>query len=150
MEGGTVPLSSTAYRFRWYAPQYLMVKYYFANVYRSTHNKYCWLLAVTAFCPHNICLPMPLIRIFWRLTGAIAGYFTHVTTLAEVREQVQKYVPVLARPLVLSSVVNDSSRDGRLSNDHPVIWTGVYADIAVSRLRTPPRPAPTLAVRPPS
>ena len=61
------------------------------------------------------------------------GYFTHVTTLAEVREQVQKYVPVLARPLVLSSVVNDTQRAGRLSSEHPVIWTGVYADIAVRR-----------------
>merc|ERR1719495_1449001 len=29
------------------------------------------------------------------------GYFTHVTTLAEVKEQVLKYIPVMARPLVL-------------------------------------------------
>ncbi|XP_076657366.1 voltage-dependent calcium channel subunit straightjacket isoform X3 [Halictus rubicundus] len=45
------------------------------------------------------------------------GYFVHLCTLAEVREQVLKYVPVMARPLVL----------GR--NDHPTIWTPVYADI---------------------
>ncbi|KFM65776.1 Voltage-dependent calcium channel subunit alpha-2/delta-3, partial [Stegodyphus mimosarum] len=30
------------------------------------------------------------------------GYYTHVTTLAEVREQVQKYIPVMSRPVVLS------------------------------------------------
>merc|ERR1711892_229676 len=45
------------------------------------------------------------------------GYFTHVTTLAEVKEQVLKYIPVMARPLVL------------LRETHPVRWTGVYADI---------------------
>ena len=48
------------------------------------------------------------------------GYFTHVTTLAEVKEQVLKYIPVMARPHVL------------LRETHPVRWTGVYADIEVS------------------
>ena len=48
------------------------------------------------------------------------GYFTHVTTLAEVKEQVLKYIPVMARPLVL------------FRETHPVKWTGVYADIEVS------------------
>ena len=49
-----------------------------------------------------------------------SGYFTHVTTLAEVKEQVLKYIPVMARPLVL------------LREQHPIRWTGVYADIEVS------------------
>ena len=48
------------------------------------------------------------------------GYFTHVTTLSEVKEQVLKYIPVMARPLVL------------FRETHPVKWTGVYADIEVS------------------
>ena len=48
------------------------------------------------------------------------GYFTHVTTLAEVKEQVLKYIPVMARPLVL------------FRETHPVKWTGVYADIEVN------------------
>ena len=47
------------------------------------------------------------------------GYFTHVTTLAEVKEQVLKYIPVMARPMVM------------YRNEHPVRWTGVYADIEV-------------------
>ena len=51
----------------------------------------------------------------------LAGYFTHVTTLAEVKEQVLKYIPVMARPLVL------------FRETHPVKWTGVYADIEVNR-----------------
>ena len=42
-----------------------------------------------------------------------------MTTLAEVKEQVLKYIPVMARPLVL------------LREQHPVRWTGVYADIEV-------------------
>ena len=47
------------------------------------------------------------------------GYFTHVTTLAEVKEQVLKYVPVMARPMVM------------YRNEHPIQWTGVYADVEV-------------------
>lgn len=43
------------------------------------------------------------------------GYYTHVINLSEVREQVQKYLPVMARPLVLSHY-------------HPVIWTNAYGD----------------------
>ena len=43
-----------------------------------------------------------------------------MTTLAEVKEQVLKYIPVMARPLVL------------LREQHPIRWTGVYADIEVS------------------
>ncbi|XP_054709494.1 voltage-dependent calcium channel subunit alpha-2/delta-3-like [Uloborus diversus] len=49
------------------------------------------------------------------------GYYTHVTTLAEVREQVQKYIPVMSRPVVLSG-------------EHPIIWSSVYADISNVKL----------------
>ncbi|XP_033217847.1 voltage-dependent calcium channel subunit alpha-2/delta-3 isoform X2 [Belonocnema kinseyi] len=45
------------------------------------------------------------------------GYFVHLSTLAEVREQVLNYIPVMARPLVLKKV------------GHPTIWTPVYADV---------------------
>lgn len=47
------------------------------------------------------------------------GYYTHVHTQEEVREQVLKYIPVVARPMVLQNVV------------HPVVWTHAYADITV-------------------
>ena len=46
------------------------------------------------------------------------GYYTHVANLAEVREQVQLYIPVMSRPLVLSG---NASR--------PVVWTSAYADV---------------------
>lgn len=48
------------------------------------------------------------------------GYYVHLSTLAEVREQVLNYVPVMARPLVLGG------------DDHPIIWTQTYADKIVS------------------
>jgi len=52
-------------------------------------------------------------------TKAIAcnnrGYYTHVINLSEIREQVQKYLPVLARPMVLG-------------HHHPVSWTNAYGD----------------------
>ncbi|KAK8393333.1 hypothetical protein O3P69_013382 [Scylla paramamosain] len=51
------------------------------------------------------------------------GYFVQVTTLAEVREQVLRYIPVMARPMVM------------YQEDHHHIWTGVYADVARQRLR---------------
>ncbi|XP_014217943.1 voltage-dependent calcium channel subunit alpha-2/delta-4-like [Copidosoma floridanum] len=46
------------------------------------------------------------------------GYFVHLSTLAEVREQVLNYISVMARPLVLNLTT------------HPTVWTPVYADIA--------------------
>ncbi|EEB14544.1 conserved hypothetical protein [Pediculus humanus corporis] len=45
------------------------------------------------------------------------GYYVHLSTLAEVREQVLQYIPVMARPLVLNRT------------NHPIIWTPVYADV---------------------
>jgi len=46
------------------------------------------------------------------------GFFVHVTTMAEVREQVLKYIPVLSRPMVM------------YQKDHPIVWTPIYADLA--------------------
>ena len=58
-----------------------------------------------------------VVNIYFQL---LLGYFTHVTTLAEVKEQVLKYIPVMARPMVM------------FREKHPIHWTGVYADIEVS------------------
>lgn len=46
------------------------------------------------------------------------GYYTHVANLAQVREQVQLYIPVMARPLVLAG-----------PERRPYVWTPVYADV---------------------
>lgn len=48
------------------------------------------------------------------------GYYVHLSTHAEVREQVLEYIPVMARPLVLNRT------------HHPVLWSQVYADVIVS------------------
>nr|XP_024215469.1 voltage-dependent calcium channel subunit alpha-2/delta-3 isoform X2 [Halyomorpha halys] len=45
------------------------------------------------------------------------GYYVHLSTMAEVREEVLHYISVMARPLVLNKT------------HHPIIWTPVYADI---------------------
>lgn len=44
------------------------------------------------------------------------GFYVHLSTMAEVREQVLNYIPVMARPLVLNKTY------------HPIIWTQFYAD----------------------
>lgn len=54
------------------------------------------------------------------MNALVTGYYVHVHSINEVREQVFKYIPVIARPLVLQGVV------------HPAIWTPAYADTAVS------------------
>ena len=55
------------------------------------------------------------------------GYYTHVANMAEVREQVQLYIPVMSRPLVLSG---DEKR--------PYQWSPVYADVTVRCFPLPP------------
>lgn len=49
------------------------------------------------------------------------GYYVHLSTHAEVREQVLEYIPVMARPLVLNRT------------HHPIVFSQVYADVIVSK-----------------
>ena len=44
------------------------------------------------------------------------GYYCQIDILKETREQAMKYIPILARPLAYS-------------NQNPVVWSNVYADI---------------------
>ena len=50
-----------------------------------------------------------------------AGYYTHVSTLADVQENVMEYLHVLSRPMVIN-------------HDHDIIWTEAYMDTVVSLL----------------
>ena len=54
-----------------------------------------------------------------------SGYFSHVTTLAEVKEQVLKYIPVMARPMVFFKKTYLDWIQGTQ-------WTGVHVDTEVS------------------
>merc|ERR1712106_221258 len=108
---------------------------------KSGHGSQCnqAIMLVTDGAPHNFegifntyNWPHLQVRMFTYLIGrevtdiwdlrwmacANKGYFVHVTTKEETREQVLKYIPVMARPMVM------------YQNEHPHIWTGVYADIA--------------------
>lgn len=51
-----------------------------------------------------------------------AGYYTHVSTLADVQENVMEYLHVLSRPMVIN-------------HDHDIIWTEAYMDSVVSYFR---------------
>ncbi|XP_069758393.1 voltage-dependent calcium channel subunit alpha-2/delta-4-like [Narcine bancroftii] len=46
------------------------------------------------------------------------GYYTHISTLADVQENVMEYLHVLSRPMVID-------------HDHDVIWTEAYMDNAL-------------------
>lgn len=60
----------------------------------------------------------------WMIRSCLnRGDYKHVQTLDEVREQVLKYISIVARPLVLQSVV------------HPIVWTHAYADITVRKIK---------------
>lgn len=46
------------------------------------------------------------------------GYYTHISTLADVQENVMEYLHVLSRPMVIN-------------HDHDIIWTEAYMDSVV-------------------
>ncbi|XP_056158037.1 voltage-dependent calcium channel subunit alpha-2/delta-4-like, partial [Lampris incognitus] len=50
------------------------------------------------------------------------GYYTHISTLADVQENVMEYLHVLSRPMVIN-------------HDHDIIWTEAYMDSVFPRTR---------------
>uniref|UniRef100_A0A8C4Z3A6 VWFA domain-containing protein n=1 Tax=Gadus morhua TaxID=8049 RepID=A0A8C4Z3A6_GADMO len=49
------------------------------------------------------------------------GYYTHISTLADVQENVMEYLHVLSRPMVIN-------------HDHDIIWTEAYMDTVAQSL----------------
>lgn len=52
-----------------------------------------------------------------------SGYYVHLSTYAEVREEVLNYIPVMARPMVLNP-----------SRKPNPTWSPVYADVTDPKL----------------
>ena len=50
--------------------------------------------------------------------GTYLGYFAHVSTLEDIQENVEDYIPVTARPIAMY-------------NDHVTVWSSVF--LAVER-----------------
>ncbi|XP_065173091.1 voltage-dependent calcium channel subunit alpha-2/delta-3 isoform X3 [Atheta coriaria] len=82
-------------------------------------------------------LPFMPVRVFTYLIGrevsdvrevkwmacANQGYYVHLSTYAEVREQVLQYLPVMARPMVLNPTLKPNPT-----------WSPVYADVTDPKL----------------
>lgn len=73
-----------------------------------------------------LCLKAPVHRALQFANGIIlypylifTGYYTHISTLADVQENVMEYLHVLSRPMVIN-------------HDHDIIWTEAYMDSVVS------------------
>ncbi|XP_066251925.1 voltage-dependent calcium channel subunit alpha-2/delta-3 isoform X2 [Euwallacea similis] len=94
--------------------------------YKDVFEKYNW---------HD--LPIVTVRLFTYLVGrevsdprevkwmacANQGYYVHLSTYAEVREEVLHYIPVMARPMVLNANVKPNPT-----------WSPVYADVTDPKL----------------
>lgn len=52
----------------------------------------------------------------------ISGYFSQISTLADVQENVMRYLHVMSRPKVID-------------HEHDTVWTEAYVDSAVSLLQ---------------
>lgn len=51
----------------------------------------------------------------------IVGYFSQISTLADVQENVMRYLHVMSRPKVID-------------HEHDTVWTEAYVDSAVSTI----------------
>lgn len=61
-------------------------------------------------------------EIIW-MACANQGFYVHLSTYAEVREEVLKYIPVMARPMVLNPLLKPNPT-----------WSPVYADVTDPKL----------------
>lgn len=85
--------------------------------FNETFREYNWPDMHVRVFTYLIGTEVPDFELIKEMACSNQGYYVHLSVPFEVREQVLKYIPVMARPLVL----------GR--TDHPVIFSDIYADI---------------------
>lgn len=83
-----------------------------ANVYENKVSKKAWSMHVPQL---QACLMFLNLIFPW----VSAGFFTQISTLADVQENVMEYLHVLSRPKVIDQ-------------EHDVVWTEAYIDSTVS------------------
>lgn len=60
-----------------------------------------------------------IVRVWIWFRGVNLGWYTHMQSLEEVREEALRYMNVIARPMVLQG------------DQHPIVWSHAYADFQV-------------------
>ena len=66
-----------------------------------------------------VCSSVVDLPVFTEGASPLAGFFTQISTLADVQENVMEYLHVLSRPKVIDQ-------------EHDVVWTEAYIDSTVS------------------
>lgn len=68
----------------------------------------------------NFCVCIHALNIYnFTFLSVLSGYFTQISTLADVQENVMEYLHVLSRPKVID-------------REHDMVWTEAYVDNTVS------------------
>lgn len=98
------------------------VQYNFIEVFREYNWKNLPFMPVRVFT-YLIGREVSDVREVKWMACANQGYYVHLSTYSEVREQVLQYIPVMARPMVLNP-----------TNKPKPAWSPVYADVADPKL----------------
>lgn len=89
------------------------------RLYASHLDPFLHGTAVTVITFHSRCRILMIGFVLKYLSIHFAGYFSQISTLADVQENVMRYLHVMSRPKVID-------------HEHDTVWTEAYVDSAVS------------------